>query len=542
MREQTILSTYEDFKIAPTTNRWKASDPPETKVTYRLPGDGRVFRFRALAKPPAAIQTGLYVRPDLSVVGGVMTHTGDSDLVASFTIPGPLTASSNYYISVPVDGAPIPVATATLGAPGFMPFNGQQRYWQRIIANALTDGTGTAFLYGVTGTVTITAGGTRVIGAGTLFQSEFEVGRQIEINGERRNVAFIGSNTDLEVDAPFTTGYGPGIALRDPRYRYAFEVGDTGNEWYTTQEADITFKEAGNDDAGHLGTAMYDASGERPICIATMQNRLLVQFSAALQAWGIGSNAKTDMKLLAIDGQAAGIHTAPQAALIDGLTALPTANGVRLFNPTGNNKDYIEFVGVGDMLRGITLPNLTRAIWWPALRTYLTCASSTDGDTTFYCLTSHKDTKALGWETFSFRGITAVDSMFLRGNDLVIVQNYRLYIVSILDLTFRDDNDTDLPFESRGRTMYCDLGSPNKNKKVIDCDIVQTGGCRLAIYMNPYREEELAFGPTVSGTTFGRQRCDIGVEGPGIGVEFTSTDATGHEMDAVAFTYQLLNR
>lgn len=543
MREQTFITAYGDYTIAAIPNLFKATGPPHTKLTIRYPGDGRVFRFRAMAKPPTTIATGLYVTPDRTVVGGSLTQEGKGFLVNTYQTPVLPTAGDNYYVAAAVPNAPIPVPTIVRGDPGSMPFNGQERYWSRILANVESGPGGTTFLYALTGNVTTTVGGTRVTGAGTQFRAELDIGRQVTVNGERRTVRFIGSDVDFEVDAPFSTAF-TGIALRDPRYRYAADVADSGNEWYAEREAETTFEVAGRDDAGYLGTATYDASGALPLSISVMQNRLLVQFEASLQLWGVGPNALTDMRLLSKDGQSSGANTAPRGVLVDGFSALPTANGVRLFAPDGTNKDYVTFLGVGDMLRGIPIPDLTRAIWWPNLRAYVTCASADPAGLTFFVLFKHNDSKVLSWAFWTFAGVTAVDDLFLHQGDLCLRIGHSLKRMVVADTTFRDDADpADMPFASRGRFIYCDMGSPQRNKKLTRCEIVQEGSCTLRVYMNPAALAEASPGPpAVAGNTIGLQRVPLAVMGPGIAVEFESRDPAGHLLDSIAFDYVLLNR
>lgn len=544
LREQNILTAYGDFRITNIPNPFDPMGVQQTRLTIRFPGDGRVFRFRACAKPPAILSTGLYVTTDRTVVGGVLNHDSDGYLIPTFQTPALPTPGDDYYIAVAVPGAPIPIPSIAAGGIGSMPFNGQERYWSRILANVEADGTGANFLYELTGTVTTTVNGTRIVGVGSLFREELEIGRQIEVNGERRIVRTILSDLVAEVDAPFTTAY-TGIGLRDPRYRYAYEIGDTGSVWYAEREAEATFKLAGKDDAGYLGTATYDSSGERPLTIAVAQNRLLVQFSASLQLWGIGPNALTDMRLLSKDAQASGIHTAPKGVLVDGYSALPTANGVRLFSPDGNNKDYIDFIGVGDMLRGIPIPNLNRAIWWPSLRAYVTCTGDGGGQPlTFYMLFKHKDAKVLAWSLWSFAAITRVDDLFIHQGDLHIRDGREVYRVTTADADHLDVGDDDAaPYESFARWIYCDMGSPQRNKKTSVCEIVQTGTCRLSIYMSPYAANEAVPGPpSVKGTTMGRQRVPMAAMGPGIGLAISSRDRAGHQLDVVGIDYVLRNR
>jgi hypothetical protein len=543
LREQNIITAYGDYRIEAVADPYKPLAPTVAKLTVRFPGDGRVYRFRACAKPPVILASGLYVTPDRTVVGGVLNHDGDGHLVPSYQTPVLPTPSADYYIAVGVPGSPIPIPTMAEGVVGSMPFNGQERYWSRILANVEADGTGDNFLYRLTGTVTITVNGTRVVGVGSVFREELEVGRQIEVNGERRVVRTILGDLIVEVDAPFTSAY-TGIALRDPRYRYAYEIGDTGSAWYAEREAEATFLLSGVDDAGYLGTATYDSSGEAPRSIATLQDRLLVQFSASLQLWAVGPRALTDMRLLSKDGQASGIHTAPQPTLIDGYSAIPTANGVRLFSPSGDLKGYIAFIGVGDLLRGLPVPDLTRAIWWPQLRAFITCASTSTGPLTFFTLFKHDDTKVLAWALWQFAAISRVDGLFIHLGDLHIRSDRAVYRVATADLDFIDDSDADAaPFESFARWVYSDLGSPQRNKKLTICEVTQVGACSVSVYMNPYALTEATPGPpSVAGNTQGRQRVPLAVMGPGIGLAVSSRDRTGHELDAIGFDYTLRNR
>lgn len=543
LREQNILTAYGDFRIDPVVNQFDPLGVQQTKLTVRFPGDGRVFRFRACAKPPSTLTSGLYVTPDRTVVGGILTHDGDGHLLPSFQTPVAPTPNDDFYVAVAVPNAPIPIPSIAQGVVGSMPFNGQERYWSRILANVEADGTGANFLYQLTGNVTIAVGLTRITGVGTTFRDELEAGRQIEVNGERRTMQTILSDTIAEVDAPFSSAY-TGVGLRDPRYRYAYEIGDTGNPWYAEREAEATFTLAGVDDAGYLGTATYDSSGERPLAIAVMQNRLLVQFSASLQLWGVGSNALTDMRLLSKDGQASGIHTDPRPVLVDGFSVLPTANGVRMFSPSGNNKDYIDFIGVGDLLRGLPIPNLNRAIWWPQLRAFITCTGEGAEPLTFYVLFKHNDTKVLAWSLWSFAAITRVDDLFIHQGDLHMRDGRDVYRLTTADTDFIDVGDPDaFPFESFARWIYCDMGSPQRNKKLTRCEIIQEGRAYLSIYMNPFALNEAVPGPpSVSGNTMGRQRVPLAVMGPGIGLAVASRDRAGHMLDVVGLDYTLRDR
>ncbi len=545
------LTALGQYAIEPVPNRYKTTDPQETRITYRKPGDGLVFRFRVCAKPPTILQTGLYLVPDGKVVGGVLSHEGASQQRPTNDLSIlPLVGAMDYMIAVPVDGAPIPVSAVTEAPPGVMQLNGQERYWCRIIANARTAPVLPAtptFLYNLTGTAfTVVANSNRLSGTGSLFLTELEVGRQVEVNGERRVIKTILSDTQVETDAPFTAAYAGNYALRDIRYRYAYEVGDSGNAWYAERSAEASFELAGKDDAGIIGTATYENTGARILAVAPLQNRIIVQFPSCMQAWSTGPDSARDMRLLSIDAQASGIHTRPQPVLLDGFSVLPTVNGVRLFSPTGNSKDYIDFVGAGDMLRGIPLPDLTRAVWWPTMRSMVTCTDhDEERDLVFFVLTRHQDTKVLAWQRFTFRGIRRVDSFFVAGDRLCFVNDGEVFYLDPEATIFRDVTDPagGPAYASRARWIYTDLGNPSKNKQLINAEVYQTGVSTLRVFMNPTKPEEQVPGSAdIEGQTLGQMRYAIACEGPGIGVEIETTDESGHQLDGMGFDYFLVNR
>ena len=539
-REVTILVNLGDYTLQAIPNRFDPLGAPETKLTLTLGADGTVVRFRALARPAATILSGLYPVPDGTVVGGILTHEGADHQIGTYQAGAGMTTGDDYQIAVAVPGAPIAIPTVALGGFASQALNGQQRYWSRIIAVAEA-ASATAFTYAITGTVTVAAASTRDVGVGTTFTDDLQVGRQVEVNGERRIVKAVAGDTLLEVDAPFTAAAAGVTALADIRYRYAADVGDSGNEWYAGREAAAAFEQAGADDALVLASSLSDDSGGIPVALAAMQNRLLVQYPSVLQSWSTGPSAKDDFRLLSVMGQGAGVNTRPQPVLIDGFAGLPTVAGPRLFAPSGNNKDYIEFQPVGDKLKGIPLPDLQRAVWWPRLRVWLECAATGGGQ--IFVLSVHRDKPVMAWTTWSLPGITNIDAMFVRGEVLVIVSGRDRYRIDPDDPVYADDNDgTGTPYASTARWLYNTLGHPNKNKKLIRCEIAQVGKARLSIFMNPRALTEEAIGPTASGYTMGLQRVPLAVMGPGVGVALHSTDVNGHEIESVGFDYQLLNR
>lgn len=404
------------------------------------------------------------------------------------------------------------------------------------------------YTYALDGRTTTSVGGTELHGdADCIYLTQLKIGKPIDVNGEKRKVITISSDVLAEVELPFTVANAAVVALRDPTYEYAADVGDTGNEWYATKEAVITLKQSGKDDALVLGTSTKDNSGQLPVAIAAMDNRMLVQYPSVLQSWAVGPSVG-DFRHLATMGMGAGVNSRPKPVLLDGYAGLPTVNGPRLFAPTNNNKDYVDFIAVGDKLRGIALPDLVRAVWWPRLRCWITCGA-TGG--TLYVLAVHKDAKVLAWSTWTVAGITAIDWLFVRDNVLAVQAGADLYYFAPdADGVVVPFVDTNGAYTFRGRWLYNDLGAPHRNKKLIRAEIVQTGKSTLSIYVNPKSLDPVTPpvfpdkipGPTVSGVTVGMQRFPIMAMGPGIALEIESSDPTGHALDQVGFDYKLLNR
>ena len=527
-----------EYSISATTNRFDATKPEETKITI-APGisAGRIIRFRAFAKSPVNVELGCYLTPSGSVVGGIVTHQGASHDITTAAIT-PLTGSTDYFAAVIVPGAPIALSKAILGTFGGMPLNGQQRYWSRIIANARTNAGGTAFEFSYTGTVEVKAGGNIVIGTGTAFLSQAIVGRQIEVNGEKRVIKTISSDTYLEVTEPFSVAITGATALRDVRYRYAYDVGDAGNDWYASKEVEAAVTLAGSGDCGQLNTSLYDNSGSVPTALGAAQNRLLVLYTESVQLWQTDQDPK-NMRHLSTDGLGSGPFTNPASAIVNGYTVLPTHEGPTMFSPDGTNKDYLKFDAIGGRLRGITLPNFDRAAWWPALNAYVTACST---DPRIFCFSYHQDEKVHGWSTWTVRGLTRIDSMFVAGKYLCVLCGNKVWRFDSLGTRFRDSSDTDTPFLSRSRWLYNNFGQPSKTKKITRADINQTGKSFMLVYVAPSATDAYSVGPTMHGVTSGQQRFAVSLHAPAIGVEIQSRDETGNEIFSFGFDYQILKR
>lgn len=543
-REVAALVNSGDYIIAPTPNRFDVTKPPETKITmlWSNPG-GKLVRFRALARPAVTITAGCVLTPSGDISGGALDIEGASYAIPPIAI-GALTANTFYYVLAIAPNAPIPIAQAYEGGIGSMPLNGQQRYWSRIIAVAETDGAGTAFTFDYAGTADVITGQISVEGTATSFLTEAVPGQTIRIGGEERIIDAVISDTRLVTKIAWSVTESGAVPLLDVAYDYANEVGDSGNLWYAQRETEATFTLAGADNAGFLSTSLYDPSGGVPIALGAAQNRLLVQFTESLQLWGVQPDPTLNAHLSTMS-VGAGHNTRPKAALVDGFIVLPTHAGPRMFAPDGNNKDYIKESQIGDLVYKLVKDvDFGAAAWWPRFRFLVTCATSQGGENVdLWVFAYHPADKTTAWSRFTIDGLTRVDRMFVAQDTLYLLSDHTLWRAMPDATVFRDSEDTaGDAYESRARWLFNDFGAPSYNKKLLTFSIGQTGSCGVAMYSSPSLPDEPSGGPDVAGQTAGHQRVAIGVLTPGVSLELTSQDESGHTLDFVGFTYALLRK
>lgn len=539
--EVPVITTVGDYTIESAVSRYNPAKT-ETKLRIQVSAAGQIIRFRALARPALTITTGCALLPEGKVTGGAIDIEGASYNLDNVTIT-PLAASTFYYVVVVAPNAPISIGNTHAGNAGFMPLNGQQRYWTHIIAVAETDGSGTAFAYALTGTVTTITGDSALDGVGTLFLTEVKPGQSITVNGQSRIVDHIASDVLLHVTEVWTTSVTGFTALDDVSYEYAHEVGDSGNSWFAVQEAEATFTLAGADNAGVLNSSLYDPSGQIPIALGAAQNRLLIQFPESIQLWGVQPNPALNA-FLGSEFIGAGVNTDPTSTLVDGFVALPTHSGPMLFAPDGQNKDYLKKVRIGDLVEPILKTvNLTNAVWWPRLRLFVTCEHSNTAGVTMWAFSFLPDDKTAAWSKFTVEGLTRVDKLFVAQDKLYVLSDHQLWRADPAATVFRDStNDADSPFTSRARWLHNDFGAPSYNKKLLTLDVGQTGTSHISLYTSPFEQTGKTPGPSISGQTMGRQRVPLAAITPAVSLEVTSQDTTGYQLDFVGFTYILAGR
>lgn len=529
-----------EWSISPAASRWPGRLEPESLIRVRWGlGKDYVIRFRVLSRPAVSILNGATLLPALSITSGIVTFEAGSKVIDSKALVG-LTASTWYYILYGPDGAS---AIEDTGGPTAFPDSvyAGNLYRNRVLYRAKVNGGGTAFDLSFTsgGTVTVSVGSSKVLGVATSFTTTLRANMRITVGGETRTVRAITSDLELEVTEPFTTAASGVGGTYDPKFDLAFEIGETGNEFYAKQEA-LAILSAGYGDAASISTSLHDQDDANVVCVLGTQNRLFVQFPQMLQLWSITDNPK-DIAILSKHALGSGENDDPWPLMVEGWAMLPTALGVRAFSPAGNNKDYIEHLALGDKLRGIKLPSLGVSAWWQPIGCYLTCKQGA-GDGTIYCLSHWRGEREIdAWSTWKVPGLTTIDGMFTAGRFLYVLSGHTV---------FRFDPDATSFVDTAGqivgtyRTLYNDMDEKRTNKKVVAFDYGMTGKAQVSIYVNPSHTEEWVAGPPVIGPGYaqGRQRIAISAYGPSIAIELVVADPAGWMLEHLAYDFKMLNR
>lgn len=194
---------------------------------------------------------------------------------------------------------------------------------------------------------------------------------------------------------------------------------------------------------------------------------------------------------------------------------------------------------MGDALRGIDLPDMTRAVWWSGLRVYLTTDAASGR---LYCFSLHRQPTVSGWSWWDIPGLTTVDRMFVAAGRLVIISGTAVRYLDVPDAStvFLDDNTE--PISAQIKWNYNDFGEPRRNKRLVSCDASAVGEFALAFYVNPSDLADYVPGPTIDGQTMGLQRVPLMVLSPAVAIEVTSHDSAGFELNGLSIDYRTLNR
>lgn len=332
-------------------------------------------------------------------------------------------------------------------------------------------------------------------------------------------------------------------------YLYAFEA-DADSAWYTNLIAEYVDL-AGAEDAVSLATAAIDNTGGTVSSISSVKNRMLVTYPGSMQLWSIDQDTNRttflDQLSFGTDDQAR-----PSPTLFYGAPMVPTAAGFRAISVVGANTDNLQDANLGEPVAD--LPDLTvrGAVFWPYFGCYV-AAGLRDGVVELQTLDYSRESKITAWARWenadwADAGLTDIDAstLLVLGERLVWRSGQRIHHLNAAATLFRDWCDAaGDAYESFGRLHYNDMGAPGRIKHFCSFDIVQDGSCVLAFELPPYGAWLQTMGPqlqgpTVVGTTYGRQRLPMAARGTAIAPTFTSTDEAGWELQHIAITFRML--
>jgi hypothetical protein len=366
--------------------------------------------------------------------------------------------------------------------------------------------------------------------------------------------------THLVIMTAFQTLPGP----IDSVIRYDTSYLPTAAQESAHQDAqDYAGATANERDTTILPTASHDSSGGMPTLLHGVKNRLLVCYGGSKQLWAVNEDANADEKLTVEEG-GTGDQATPHGVRFAGGVMVPLVDGYNLLSLAGEQSDkFGEGDNVGDKIERFGVPNVLTAVYWPKLREYV-AAEVVDGEFRLRVLDLHH-TKAgtvTGWSRWTLEGITSIDYRTMRaiGDRLYFRSGTSLYYIdggaydrALVAGTFRDTNDTPgagNAYLSRAVWRFNDFKKPGVTKDVRGINVVQTP-CGLftkaqlataEFRFRPYGPnsdlEEL--GPTITGSTYGKDLHELSMETDHLSVVMESTDELGHELQALAilFDYQ----
>jgi len=393
-----------------------------------------------------------------------------------------------------------------------------------------------------TGENAITSQGTSSLKANQLLNSRVTIGseaKRVIGAGTIGSFSLIG----MTMDSVYTTTNTSAIATYVPTYVYDYQFGDTGTETYANRVAEAILI-AGDPDAGYFTSSQYAQEGTVPVAIAITQNRVFLQYDHAIQMWALGPAISP--AFLSKQEIGAGANTFPDPQSVDDGVIFPTTFGPRMFLPSGNAKDYIDYVPFGDKLIGVELPVFQASAWWQEQSLFLT-ASRTEDDTVIWVMSYNKQNKVAAWGRWTIEGLTKIDRMMVGGGTLLILSNQRIYQFRPDSTEFKDKTGpfTFHNYTSSMRSLYTTLGKPRYNKRLTRLDLAQKGTSTFSVYANAGDLSDQVFptdAPVVTGYTMGVTKVGLAAMAPAIGYGFSSTDETGHEIYSIGFDFILNKR
>jgi hypothetical protein len=411
-----------------------------------------------------------------------------------------------------------------------------------------------------TGMVAVTNGQPTITGTATAFTQEFRVGDFVLVNGERKKILTITSDTLATAETNFAATAGP-VALAfwtNPAYRYAYENA-AESEWFTGITLDY-FDRAGAEDAVTIATRNHDPTGGLPSAIGTQLNRLLVFYPGSIQSWSV-DQATNATAFLASLGFGTGDQGHPSPVPFYESVAVSLARTVRGIYVSGPNNDTLKDNNIGEKIEGLPMPLTRAACHWVHLGQLVVAATDAAGAAQFLVMDYSRESKISSWNTWDVTGLPEIDL------DTLHPVQERLYFragnqIRYFDasaVTFRDfGENAGNAYISRARGHLNFLGKPGQDKRLQFFDLDADGATSVAFELAPagtYGFETT--GPRLDnlvhvGSTYGKERRPMCGHAVAVAFDLSSQEEAGLDVNGnpkapwrvrgIGLTYQLKKR
>lgn len=401
-----------------------------------------------------------------------------------------------------------------------------------------------------TGTVAVTSGQPTITGTGTAFTQEFRVGDFVLINGERKKILTITSDTLATAETNFAATVGP-VAMSvwdDPAYRYAYENA-AESEWFTGITIDYVDR-AGAEDAVTIATRNHDPKGGFVSAIGMQLNRLLIFYPGSIQSWSIdqATNATAHQATL---GFGTGTQVNPSPVPFYESVAVSLEIAPRSIFVSGPNNDTLKDNNIGEKIEGLPMPATRAACHWVDQGELVIAATDTNGAAQFLVLDYSRESKLTAWSVWNVTGLPPVDV------DTLIPVQGKLYFragnrIRYFDkkaTVFRDaDEAVGAAYVSRCLTPLHLFGKPRFNKQTQAIDVHASGSTHVQFEVaNPEEREGTSVLPYLDnlyhvGTSRGDARLPIVMTAVSIAIDLSSQDEAGWKLRGISLDYQLKKR
>jgi hypothetical protein len=554
--EVSTTPTANDTWQAVQVSRWGSSDVVQVRVRWGSSQPG-LIRVRLVAaatqvvfigSAPTVTYTGSGATRTVTISPYEFTYRG-GDKVRSAGHSVVISQGNDYLLGVGPGG----LSTWNLTAGPFP--TGWEREQVRLIERIRWPGAEANPNYvTAAGTVAVSSGSPTVTGTGTAFTQEFRVGDYVLVDGQRKKITAIASDTLATAESNYSATLGS-LALSvwsDPSYRYAYENA-AESEWFTGITIDY-FDRAGAEDAITIATRNHDRQGGLVSAIGTHLNRLVVFYPGSIQSWSVDQATNATAHLATL-GFGTGPQVNPAPVLFYETVAVSLGTTVRGIFVSGPNNDTLRDNNIGEKIEGLPMPTTRASCHWVDQGELVVAATDANGDAVFLVLDYSRESKLTCWNTWDVVGLPEVDRdtlhalqdrlYFRAGNRLRYFDAPKTGKV----LVYRDaDEVAGAAYLSSCRTPLNLFGRPALNKQTIGMEVHASGQTHVQFELaNPEDYEGESVVPLLDnlvhvGTSRGDVRLPVTLTAVALAIDLSSRDEAGWRLRGFGLDYQWKRR